>query len=61
MMSESEAHRLGLLVKDTSSRLTDVGGAKTGPARVTEVSDMQIGETHLKHVAFIVSLPIFEA
>jgi predicted aspartyl protease len=54
MMSESEARRLGLTVKSSSSSLTGIGGAQTEAAKVTDASDLMIGQTHIRNAAFVV-------
>jgi Aspartyl protease len=54
MMSESEARRLGLTVKSSSSSLTGIGGAQTDAAKVTDASDLMIGQTHIRNAAFVV-------
>ncbi|MGD0940726.1 MAG: retropepsin-like aspartic protease [Terracidiphilus sp.] len=53
LMCESEAHRLGLKLEETSTKLGDING--TGSAmRLAVVPDMWIGKTHLKNVAFTI-------
>jgi predicted aspartyl protease len=54
LMSESEATRLGLTVANSSSTLTDISGAQTGTANVTDARDLTIGRTRIRNVAFIV-------
>jgi len=54
MMCESEAHRLGLKLDTTSTKVADIGG-KDAAVRIAVVPDLWIGKTHLKHVAFIVT------
>lgn len=54
VMCESEARRLGLKVKDTTTKMFDISGNLSG-IRIAEVPDLWIGKTHLKHVAFAVS------
>jgi predicted aspartyl protease len=53
IMSESEARRLGLKVAETASKMADISGTAT-IMRITEVKDLLIGRTHLKHVAFAI-------
>lgn len=50
---ESEASRLGLKVRETTTKISDINGTPSG-VRVTDAPDLWIGKTHLKHVAFIV-------
>lgn len=50
---ESEAQRLGLISQETTSKALDISGAGIG-MRVAEASDLWIGKTHIKHVAFAV-------
>jgi predicted aspartyl protease len=52
-LSQSEAGRLGLNISQTASRASDISGISIG-AQVTEISDLWVGKTHLKHVAFLV-------
>lgn len=52
-LSQSEAGRLGLNISHTASRASDISGISIG-AQVTEISDLWVGKTHLKHVAFLV-------
>ena len=52
-MCESEARRLGLRVRESTSKMYDISGTPS-EIRVTEVPDQWIGKTHLKHVAFSV-------
>ena len=53
VISESEAKRLGLVIRDTSSKIGDIGGS-AGAMRLTEAPDLWIGDFHLKNVAFAV-------
>lgn len=53
LLCESEARRLGLKVRETTSKVADISGTPSG-VRVTEIPDLWIGKTHLKHVAFVV-------
>src|ERR1039457_3956887 len=52
-LSQSEAGRLGLNISHTASRASVISGISIG-AQVTEISDLWVGKTHLKHVAFLV-------
>jgi hypothetical protein len=52
-LSQSEAARLGLKISHTDSRASDISGISIG-AQITEISDLWVGKTHLKHVAFLV-------
>jgi predicted aspartyl protease len=53
VMSESEARRLGLTIHQGGARVTDITGETMG-ARTAEADELQIGETRLRHVAFLV-------
>jgi predicted aspartyl protease len=53
IICESEARRLGLKVEETATKMYDITGTQA-PMRVTEASDLWIGKTHLRHVAFTV-------
>jgi len=51
MMSESEARRLGLEIRDTTTQMGSVTGGQFG-ARIAFVKDLVIGSLHLQNVAF---------
>jgi predicted aspartyl protease len=53
LICESEAHRLGLKVEETATKMGDISGT-TAAMRVAEAPDLWIGKTHLRHVAFTV-------
>jgi len=52
-MSESEAKRLGLNMRDTSATLGNSSGTSVG-FRTAVARDLVVGETHLKNVSFAV-------
>jgi len=52
VLSESEAKRLGLAVRETSAKLSDVSGTPTSEKGLAEAPDLWIGRIHLKNVAF---------
>lgn len=54
IMSKSEAARLGLKSQSSITTLTDIGGASGAGLQVTEVDDLLVGATHLRHVPFLV-------
>jgi tetratricopeptide (TPR) repeat protein len=54
IVSESEARRLGIKVRNSTTQLGDINGLKTGGVRVTEIENVQIGNMHLRHLACIV-------
>ncbi|MBV8072746.1 MAG: aspartyl protease family protein [Acidobacteriaceae bacterium] len=51
LLSESEAKRLGLLVRDVNTQIGDSSGAHVG-MRVAVAKDLFLGNLHLKNVAF---------
>jgi hypothetical protein len=51
VMSESEAKRLGLAVRNVGTRINDSSGGQIG-LRVAVVNDLILGGLHLKNVAF---------
>lgn len=53
ILSEREASRLGMNIQDVSTKVRDSSGLQVG-MRVATASDVLLGKTHLKHVAFIV-------
>lgn len=54
IMSKSEAARLGLKPQSSITKLTDIGGTIGAELQVTEVDDLLVGATHLRHVPFLV-------
>jgi hypothetical protein len=53
LISESEARRLGLMVHDGGAGVTDITGGTVG-VRTAVADELQVGETRLRHVAFLV-------
>ena len=53
LMSESEARRLGLTIQEGGASVTDITGG-TMSARTAVADELQVGETRLRHVAFLV-------
>ncbi len=53
VMSDAEAEALHLAVYPVETKMSDISGSKTS-LKVTLVPDLLIGETHLKHVGFVV-------
>jgi predicted aspartyl protease len=53
VMSDAEADALGLMIRPVDTKIADISGSKTS-LKVTEIDDLIIGKTHLRHVGFIV-------
>ena len=53
LISESEARRLGLMVHDGGAGVTDITGGTVG-VRTAVADELQVGETRLRHVGFLV-------
>jgi hypothetical protein len=53
MISDAEAGRLGLTIRDSEGRVADLAGGSTG-VRVAVVPRMSIGRTQLRDVTFMV-------
>ncbi len=52
-MSDAEAEALGLVIRSVCSQMADISGTMTA-FRITEVDNLTIGRTQLKHVSFVV-------
>ncbi len=53
VMSDAEATALGLVVHAVDTKTSDISGTMTA-FKITEVDELTIGRTHLKHVSFMV-------
>jgi predicted aspartyl protease len=54
VLGQSEARRLGLVVKPVSGKMGEASGTDVGGLQLTVASDLIIGGLHLKNVPFIV-------
>jgi Aspartyl protease len=54
LISEVEAAHLGLTPQSSTTKVNDISGVAGAPARVVEVENLVIGNTHLSHVPFVV-------
>lgn len=53
VMSDAEAAALGLVVHSVDTKMADISGTRTA-FKITEIDDLTIGRTQLKHVSFVV-------
>ncbi|QEE26563.1 hypothetical protein FTW19_00195 [Terriglobus albidus] len=53
VMSDEEAHALGLVIRSVDSKIGDISGRSVS-MRVAEVDTLQIGRSVLRHVPFVI-------
>ena len=53
VMSDAEAAALGLVVHTVDTKMTDISGTVMA-FKITQIDELTIGRTHLKHVSFVV-------
>jgi hypothetical protein len=53
VMSDAEAHALGLAIRSVESKMGDISGSSIS-LRVADVNTLRVGKSTLRHVAFVI-------